>query len=209
MSSYCPQALYFSMNGVNYYYCQSCDTCSFVCLALSTMPDCGGCCPRCCGRTCNETVNSATIAILDVITHEDIVTIPGDGVQQTDYIQANTPYKRQYPGISVDSDDRATLYDDQGNAHCKLRLLSFRIDAGGGTWRLVNIGQQLDPLDTAAGKKAKKTIPSTGKFHRVKLDTTGDNRQFDIITKDDIQDLAPAAAGRPNVRARRNRGRQR
>lgn len=37
MSSYCPQQYYFTMNGVNYYYAQSCDSCSYVCVG----PECG------------------------------------------------------------------------------------------------------------------------------------------------------------------------
>ena len=188
MSSYCPQGLYFTMNGVNYYYCQSCDSCSYVCVALNTVPDCGGCCTGCCPEACNELITNADPQIVDYIKREPNPTIPVKNVAINNYAPENGGIKRHRSGIFFDSDEIVAMVADVNHANqlCKLRLISVRVETAGPNPRLLWIGQEVDPL-TVSGREVKKTFPRIpGTYHRVQFVQEGDDRRYDVITLNNI-----------------------
>lgn len=188
MSSYCPQMFYMTLNGANYYYAQSCDSCSYVCIALNETPNCGGCCKPFCGCTeaCHELVTNADHPFVSLLKNEMMPTIPVRGVSIPRPVTDLDPIVKHSTGIWIDTQDFVTFVDGAGAAQCKLRLISVRIDAGGGNWRLMYVGQELHPDLPVSANQVKKALPSSGKYHRVKYLSDGDNRKFDVITFRDI-----------------------
>lgn len=187
MSSYCPQSFYFTMNGINYYYAQSCDSCSYVCIAVNGTPDCGGCCTGCCPKACNELITNADPPIVALIKREPNPTIPVKNVAINNYAPQNGGIKRHSSGIFFDSDEIVAMVDAANHAHtlAKLRLVSVRIESGDPNPRLLWIGQEVDPV-TPSGRQVIKAFAIPGTYHRVQFLADGEDRRFDVITMNNI-----------------------
>lgn len=125
------------------------------------------------------------------------------------YVQPDSPITTFTSPISIDTDDSVKLVDDAGTELCRLRLLGVRVGLGGGNrWLMMHVGQQLPNNAPVPNGTVKKTMVTTGKYHRVKFPGLLDTREFDVITLDDINLGVPkAAASAP--RAARGRGRRR
>lgn len=206
MSSYCPLGLYFSMNNVNYYYCQSCDPCDYVCVAINETPNCGGCCCAGCTEGCPGLITNADHPMVTLLKDETIATLPAADVEIPDYVDLDPSIRTYTSPISIDTDDSVSLVDDNREELCKLRLIGVRVGIGdGNNWRVLHVGQQLSENARVNGT-VKKTMKSTGKYHRVKFDNPLDTRAFDVITKDDVDDAPPALAPAPVAARQRRRG---